>query len=342
LPFHRLKKRQDYLRNINLTNQIATKMKKIILDVDTGVDDAIAIMLGMTDPAIEVTGITAVTGNVGVDESFKNSCRIVKYFGQETNIPVYYGAKENLFERSVRAFEVHGKDGLNGMLSDLPFSSSKQSAIMWMIEQIKAFPNQITFVGTAPITNLALALKLAPEIVPLVKEVILMTGAFEVPGNVTSTAEFNAYADPIALQIVLDAGFQSLKLIGLDVTSKVMLSSDRIKNIVNQNTRNFILKLTDNYRQLYQTLYNLDGCAMHDPLALSIASDVSFCEFEQVKVTVELKGEYTYGQTILNRIPANEQETNAAVATSVQPEKFIDYLIKNLNQLRIIQDDKMD
>ena len=313
-------------------------MKKIILDVDTGVDDAIAIMLGMTDPAIEVTGIAAVTGNVGVDEAFKNSCRIIKYFGQERNIPVYYGARENLFERSVRAFEVHGEDGLNGMLSDLPINLAKASAILWMIEQIKKFPNQITFVGTAPITNLALALKLAPEIVPLVKEVILMTGAFDVPGNVTSTAEFNAYADPIALQIILDAGFRSLKLIGLDVTTKVLLSSENIKKIENQNTRDFILNLTSNYRQLYQRLYNLDGCAMHDPLALSIASDASFCEFEQVLVSVELKGEYTYGQTILNRVLSDKKQINASVATSVHPEKFISYLIRNLNKLSIIED----
>jgi len=306
-------------------------VKKIILDVDTGVDDAVAIMLGIADPTLEILGISTVTGNVGVDRAFENTCRMVRFFGQEKKLPVYYGARENLLERSVRAFEVHGEDGLNGMLSDLNYDNTKRPAILWLIEQIKKFPNEITFVGTAPITNLALAIKLAPEIIPLIKEVILMTGAFEVPGNVTSSAEFNTYADPIALQIILEAGFQSLKLIGLDVTSKVLLSESSINKIQDQNTREFTLALTSNYRKLYQDLHDLNGCAMHDPLALSIASNDSFCGFEHVQVSVELKGEHTYGQTIMNR---HRDEKNAFVATSVQVEKFIDYLITQMNYLR--------
>ncbi|MBT4288382.1 MAG: nucleoside hydrolase [Deltaproteobacteria bacterium] len=309
-------------------------MKKIILDVDTGVDDAIAIMLGIGDPTIEIIGITTVTGNVGVDRAFENSCRIVRYFGQEQKIPVYYGARENLFERSVRAFEVHGEDGLNGMLPDLSYNNTKRPAITWLIEQIKKFPNEITFVGTAPITNLALAVKLAPEIIPLIKEVILMTGAFEFPGNVTSTAEFNAYADPIALQIILDTGFQSLKLIGLDVTTKVLLSQESINKIQDPETCDFLLALTSNYRKLYQRLYNLNGCAMHDPLALGIAIDASFCGFEHVQVSMELKGEHTYGQTVLNRHTKNK---NALVATSVETERVINYLVSQLNRLKIVK-----
>ncbi len=118
-------------------------MKKIILDVDTGVDDAIAIMLGIADKEMDLLGITTVTGNVTVDKAFLNSARILKYFGKENDIPVFRGTEENLIERNVKAFHVHGEDGLNGMLSDLDVATTDQHAVDWMIKQIRKHPKEI-------------------------------------------------------------------------------------------------------------------------------------------------------------------------------------------------------
>ncbi|MCP4298830.1 MAG: nucleoside hydrolase [Proteobacteria bacterium] len=310
-------------------------MKKIILDVDTGIDDAIAIMLGLSDPNLNLIGITAVTGNVNADKAFINSSRVVNYFGFEHELPVLRGATENLIERDVRAFHVHGEDGLNGMLEGRDYQSRDEFAVLWIIDQVKNHPHEITFVGTAPITNLALAIKLAPEIVPLLNQVILMTGAFEVPGNVTPIAEFNAYGDPIALQIVLDAGIKDLRLIGLDVTTKTLLSLVAIQSIQNQRVSEFILNLTSNYRQFYLDTYRMNGCAMHDPLALGLASDDSFCGFEESYVTMELKGEHTYGKTVMDRHGIHGKKPNALVATSVDATRFIAYLIDQLKTLEV-------
>ncbi|MCK8058245.1 MULTISPECIES: nucleoside hydrolase [unclassified Fusibacter] len=305
-------------------------MKKIILDVDTGVDDAVGIMVAVGDKNLELMAVTTVAGNVSLETAYINSYRVLDMLGKNPRQLVFAGCQENVLERDVRAHEVHGIDGLNGMLRDKRYELCDVHGVLKIIELIRANPNRITFVGTAPITNLALAIKLAPDIVTKLQEVILMSGAYTVPGNVTPVAEFNAYGDPVALQIVLDAGFKKLKLIGLDVTKKTLMSANRIMTIEDEKTASFVMALTESYRKLYWDLDRLDGCAMHDPLAVTMVNHSDFCVFREAFVQVVINDGITHGQTVCDF----KKQPNALVAVEVDSDKALEYMIRSLDRVK--------
>ncbi|WP_230198131.1 nucleoside hydrolase, partial [Megasphaera massiliensis] len=191
--------------------------KKVILDVDTGVDDALGILLAIQSGKLDILGITTVNGNVSLEQATLNTCKVLQLAGAE-HIPVVQGADKPLLRSSYFEHRVHGKDGLGGALKDMPVHKQAENghAVDFLIEQIQKHPGEVTLVMTAPLTNLALAVMKAPELVHQVKEVIVMGGVVQGFGNVTPTAEYNIYVDPEAAKLVFKAGFNSLTLVGLD------------------------------------------------------------------------------------------------------------------------------
>ncbi|KMK90376.1 nucleoside hydrolase [Rossellomorea marisflavi] len=298
--------------------------RKLILDVDTGIDDAIGIILAVKSREFDLLGITTVNGNVSLDQATDNTLKVLDLLG-ETNLSVIKGADAPLIRPQFFEHGVHGEDGLGGELKDiLPSRPAEEGfAPDFIINSILNFPHEVTLVMTGPLTNLALAIKKCPQIVHYVKEVIFMGGVVKGPGNVTPTAEFNMVVDPEAVKIVLHAGFNDITQVGLDVTRHAILKEDHIQAIENPVIREYIDNSTAQYRKRYFKRNGVDGCAMHDPLAVAVAIDKSLVKTEDFFVDVETRSELCDGQLVCDFQNRLEQDRNLSVCTEVDEAAFL-------------------
>lgn len=306
--------------------------KKLILDVDTGIDDAIGILLAVKSEQFDILGITTVCGNVSVDAATLNTCKVLELV-EKNNIPVIKGSATPLLRAPHYEHRVHGEDGIGGALKDVRPKKTADAGFApdFIIEQVLQYSNQVTLVLTGPLTNLALAVKKCPELIHHVKEVIFMGGVVKGQGNVTPVAEFNTYADPEAAKLVLDAGFPSLTQVGLDVTRQVLLTDERIDAIQNETLAAYIRESTSIYRQRYFERNGVWACAMHDPFAVSLAINKELVSTQAFHVEVETKSEFCDGQMICDFQHQWEKERNVQVCTDVDAEAFFDLLIKTMN-----------
>ncbi|MBZ9521803.1 nucleoside hydrolase [Bacillus safensis] len=306
--------------------------KKLILDVDTGIDDAIGILLAVKSKQFDILGITTVCGNVSVDAATLNTCKVLELV-EADNIPVIKGSATPLLRAPHYEHRVHGEDGIGGALKDVRPKKTADAGFApdFIIEQVLQYSNQVTLVLTGPLTNLALAIKKCPELIHHVKEVIFMGGVVKGQGNVSPVAEFNTYADPEAAKLVLDAGFPSLTQVGLDVTRQVLLTDERIDAIQNETLAAYIRESTSIYRQRYFERNGVWACAMHDPLAVSLAINKELVSTQAFHVEVETKSEFCDGQMICDFQHQWEKERNVQVCMDVDDEAFFDLLIKTMN-----------
>ncbi|MGE6630576.1 nucleoside hydrolase [Bacillus sp. NPDC077027] len=306
--------------------------KKLILDVDTGIDDAIGIILAVKSQQFDILGITTVCGNVSVDAATLNTCKVLELI-DAGNIPVVKGASTPLLRAPHYEHRVHGEDGIGGALKDAQPKKQADAGFApdFIIDSVLAHSKEVTLVLTGPLTNLALAIKKCPELIHHVKEVIFMGGVVEGQGNVTPVAEFNTYADPEAAKIVLEAGFESLTQVGLDVTRQVLLTDERIEAFTNQKLADYIRESTDIYRQRYFERHGMWACAMHDPLAVSLAIDKGLVKTETFHVNVETKSEFCDGQMICDFQHQLGEQKNVHVCLEVNADSFFDLMTQVIN-----------
>lgn len=296
-------------------------MKKVILDVDTGVDDAMAIAYAAHSPELELIGLTTCFGNITAPEATRNTLAVVESLGKD--IPVIEGAKETFRrgEKKQYSRHVHGEDGLGNALKAEPAGRPQPGhAADFIIEQVKRYPNEVTIISVGPLTNLALALEKAPELVSLIPEVIVMGGAVTVPGNVTPYGEANIVADPEAAAVVFGSGLP-LTLVGLDVTMQTLLPRTLLNDWRASGRRDalFLAEMTEFYMEFYESCYpGIGGCGLHDPLAVGVAIDPTLVKIEPMRVTVVTEGEET-GRTV----GSPEGGPNIGVCTGVDAERFL-------------------
>ncbi|MBA9025122.1 MULTISPECIES: nucleoside hydrolase [Bacillaceae] len=297
--------------------------KKVILDVDTGVDDAIGILLALKSRQMDVLGITTVNGNVSLEAATVNTCKIVELVG--VDVPVIMGASSPLIRTPYFEHRIHGEDGIGGALKDMNPQKKPDEGFGpdFIINSILSFPGEVTLVMTAPLTNLALAVKKCPEITRFVKEVIFMGGVVKDFGNVTPTAEYNMYTDPEAAKIVFHAGFPSLTLVGLDVTRKVLLTEEHMDAIQNPVLASYIKESTKDYRQRYFERNHIHGAVMHDPLAVAVAIDTNIVSKKKYYVDVETSSELCDGQTVCDFQNRLGKPANLDVCLEVDDKAFI-------------------
>lgn len=309
-------------------------MKKVILDVDTGIDDAMSILLAVESGRMDVLGITAVNGNVPVNFVMKNTKKILKLIGNE-DIQVYRGASEPLLRESHHEYSVHGKDGIGDALNHVEVSQDEPSTFApeFIVEQVKKHPKEITLIMVGPLTNLALAIKRDPEFIPLVKQVVIMGGLVSEAGkgNKLPTSEFNIFADAEAAKIVFHSGLP-IKLVSLDVTMKTFLDRKRIEDLKGSRYYDFILNSTEVYRQYSRVNLGQDGCALHDPLTVGVVLDPSLVKTEKYFVDVETKSELTYGQTICDFRGLWNKEPNVEICVDVDATRFEQLFIDTLKK----------
>ena len=298
-------------------------MKNIILDCDPGHDDAIAILLAGQKNYFNLLGITTVSGNQTIEKTTRNALNLVNFL--KIDVPVALGALEPLVREKQICEEIHGKTGLDGY--DFPEYSQKvinKSAAEFIIELTSKFEH-VTIVATGPITNVALALKYKPEIKNHIDEIIFMGGSVD-NGNVTPAAEFNVFVDPEATHIVLKSGIPT-KMVGLNVTRKVMCSKDVVERMskIGNKTSDLFVKLMNFFNaNQAKTFNNFIGGPLHDPVTIASLIDDELVTWKYMNVDIDLTHGPSYGRTNCDVPNYLKHEPNCYVAMDIDVNKFWD------------------
>jgi purine nucleosidase len=307
--------------------------KKVILDCDVGVDDALALILAFHSPELEVLGVTGVHGNVSLDKVMKNIKKVLTLLKPSRRTWIARGADRPLQGETVHAESFHGKDGLGGVKIQTieerewwkVFAGSAEELI---VKTACRHPDEITLIATAPLTNLALALERDPVGMKKLKEVVIMGGAVRTKGNITPHAEFNFYVDPLAAKQVLDSGLR-LTLVPLDATHQVPLTpgimEERVKPLRNSLSR-FVVEATGYEPSERHFRGGRKVSYLHDPLAVGAVIDPDLVRKEKLSMTVDAKEGEFYGKSY--EVPQGKK--NVEVCLEVNREKFLDLFLTGL------------
>lgn len=303
-------------------------MERVILNVDTGLDDAVALFLAAGLDEISIEAVVATAGNVGLEKTVENTLNILESAGVKA--PVYRGSKGPLVRSQIIAGEFHGETGLDGpTFGPRKFQQAlDEDGIDAMIRLVHENPGQLSLVCVGPLTDLAVALKRDLEVATLAKQVIIMGGSFS-QGNVTEHAEFNTYADPEAAAIVF-ASKAKMVLFALDCTRQVTLSREQLAGYhakPGKNTRIFCACM-DTYTGKYAEK-GLGDPQIHDPLCIAYLVDPSKVETEPCTVTVDINPTApTYGRT--TKTPSSE---GVLVARTIDKSWFWSLVDRALERL---------
>ena len=288
-----------------LANAVAQSPRRVIIDTDPGIDDAMAILLALNSPQLKVEALTVVAGNVEAWQGLENALKIVSLAGR-CDVAVAAGAQHPLNQKLITAQFWHGKNGLAGI--ELPASRCKADSRFGsdlIIEMAHRYPHEITLIPVGPLTNIALAVSKDPSIVPLIQDIVIMGGSIS-GGNVDGAAEANIYGDPEAASIVFNAGW-IVTMIGSDVSERTLITRKELAQLgtLHGPESDFIFKLADFYLTRSEKS-GYSGAAMYDPLAVGTVIDSTVVTLKQMHVDVETKGEFTRGETVANRMGSNE------------------------------------
>lgn len=311
-------------------------MKKVILDVDTGVDDALAIIYGLESKKIDFLGITAVSGNVPLHMTEQNTRKVLKLIGRE-DIKVYPGADRPLIREPEYEYKVHGTDGIGNALDDMEVrdNNEEQFAPDFIVEQARKHKGDLTLIMVGPLTNLALALRKEPKIADWINQVIIMGGLVSEAGkgNKLPNSEFNIFADAESAAIVFHSGLE-VTLVSLDVTLQTYMKLEHIEQLKGTKYYDFTLNSTKVFRNFSEMRYGTNGCALHDPLTIGYFLDPSYIETKKYFVDVETESPLGYGQTICDFRNLWKKEPNVNICVNVDAERFIHDFIETLKQAK--------
>ncbi len=302
--------------------------KPILIDTDTGVDDAMALILALRSPELSVKAITTVAGNIEVSKCTLNVHRVLDLLQIKDRPVVARGASHPLRARLLTASEVHGKDGLGNISKSLPLVKPFKPghATETILECCHRYRSRLTVVAIGPLTNLALALKADPRTFRKVGRVITMGGAFRVPGNTGPVAEFNYYVDPEAAHLVLNSGVP-VTVLPLDVTHQVVLMRKEMEYRARRRASHValtVLRMTKEYMLYHLATQGFNGGYLHDPMAAAIAVAPDLVKTRTAHVDVETRGAFTRGMTVSDlQKPRTPKLATVQVAMAIDRERFL-------------------
>lgn len=300
----------------------------VIIDVDTGIDDAMALVLALQSDKLDIRGITTVAGNQTIEKTTRNTIDVVEYFGRG-EIPVAMGASQPLVRPQIIAAYAHGESGLGtAVLPKAEKQPEELDAVVFIKKVLEESEEKITLVPTGPLTNIAILLKAYPHIKNNIKEIVLMGGgAFQ--GNSNATAEFNIFADPEAASVVFNSGVK-LVMCGLDVTMKALVTPDEVAQIkaIGNKAGDFIAEALEFYMAMYKKNANFTGCAVHDAVTITYLIAPELIKTRQGIARVDIDGKDSYAATICDFRPWRDKEKdNALVGVDIDREAFVKLLM---------------
>jgi len=310
--------------------------RKIIIDTDPGQDDAVAILLALGSPAeLEILGIVAVAGNVGVQQNARNALKILELSGK-TETPVYIGCERPMRQKLVTAEYVHGKTGLDG--PELPEPAIKvqpQHGVDYIIDTLRREPaGTVTLCALGPLTNLGMAFVKAPDIVARVQEIVLMGGGCFEGGNITPAAEFNIYVDPEAADVVFHSGVP-ITQVPLDVTHSMLTTKARTERFraLGNKTGVATAEMLEFFERFDEAKYGWEGGPLHDPCVIAYLLRPELFQGRHVNVAIETQSELTRGMTIVDYWGVTGRVKNVNYLRSGDADGFYDLLVERLATL---------
>jgi inosine-uridine nucleoside N-ribohydrolase len=307
---------------------------KLILDVDTGTDDAVALMLAALHPDLELVGATTVNGNVPVEVCTENSLRVFDHIG--VSVPVYEGVPRPIARPDfpVPRGDIQSSNAVHGGYLDIPPSTSRAQAtgaVEFLVETYRAATDEIILVPVGPLSNIATALTVEPRLRDLIPELVIMGGAHD-HGNVTPRAEFNIWADPEASRIVLNSGIRKITLVPLDATHRALVSLDDCTSLRALGTPAGDAAATFTERRIkgYDTTQPMSrrhAAPVHDALAVAAIVDPAVITTRFLHVDVETRGELTVGETVIDTNLRSRRDPNIHVALDADEPRFVRLLL---------------
>lgn len=328
-----------------ISTAAAQTPRRVIIDTDVGLDDAMAILLALNSPELRVEALSVVPGNVDAKQGLENALKLVS-LANRCDVAVAGGAQHPLNQKIITLQFWMGKNGLANV--ELPTSNCKTDSRFGpdlIIELVHKYPHEITLVPIGPLTNIALAVSKDPSIVSLVKDVVIMGGSIT-GGNVNGAAETNIYGDPEAASIVFNAGWM-ITMVGSDVGERTLITRKYLVDLQAQHApeSDFVYKLADFYLTRAEK-GGYSGAAMYDPIAVGAVIDPTLVTLKEMHVDVETKGEFTRGETVANRMGWNEDivadsdhnevkgliplKPNARVCLASDADRFLNLFISRI------------
>jgi inosine-uridine nucleoside N-ribohydrolase len=305
----------------------------LVIDCDPGIDDAIALLLAIASPELDILGITTVAGNVPVAVTQGNARRICE-LAQRPDLKVYAGCARPLLQPPFFANEVHGSNGLGGVeLPEPKMPLQAQHGVDGLIEIFSRAAEPIVLATLGPLTNVAVAMVKAPEICQQIREIVIMGGARGL-GNVTPSAEFNFFVDPHAAQIVFSSGLP-ITVIGLDVTHQALATPPRLNRIraLGNRVSEVILQMLPEYGVVERDYLQIGGPPLHDPCVIAYLLQPDLFEVKPGLVTIETASSLSLGRSVIDLQNRSQQPTNAQVAIGINADGFYQRLTGALGRL---------
>lgn len=309
---------------------------KIILDVDTGTDDAVALMTAALSPDIDLVGATCVNGNTNVDSTTENTLRVLEWIGMPQT-PVHRGMSRPLAREQMQ--QLNPASRIHGDLLDLPAASAKAQpghAVDWLIDTLLASDGDITLVPVGPLTNIATAIRKEPAILAKIPEIVVMGGAHD-HGNSTASAEFNIWLDPEAARIVVNCG-RPIRMVPLDATHRALVSTEdagRLRALgtpAGEAAARFVLKRIDGYDASQPMPHRAGAAPVHDALAVCAVIDPTILTTHHIPVDVETGGELSVGRTVCDFRFRSRKPANVHFAMDADEPKFNRMLLEILGR----------
>lgn len=307
-------------------------MKKIIIDTDPGIDDAIAILLALSaEKELEIQALTTVNGNIDINHVTENTLKILNIAGK-SQIPVYRGSSKPLMREREHCEEFHGDDGMGN--TGLPCCSGKlmqESAVDFLVRTVREQKNEIVLTAIGPLTNIAKAVQKDPNFASHVKELVIMGGA-EKTGNMSPHAEFNFWTDPEAAKLVFAAGFPKVTMVGLDATSYVFLDPTlrELLYLIDTPISRFIHKITRLYADGHWDYDRTLGCELCDVLAIAYLLDEHVVETVDAFVDIETQGLCDGASVVYRTKVYPDKKKNCQVAVKADTKRFFEVFFQHL------------
>jgi pyrimidine-specific ribonucleoside hydrolase len=304
----------------------------VILDVDPGHDDAVAIMLACGAPDLELLAVTTVAGNVPLEKTTRNALRVLSLIGH-TDVPVAAGASSPLRRPLHTAEDIHGESGLDGPeVPDASFEPDRRAATDLIADTLKEAPEPVTLIPTGPLTNVATFLREYPELKERVARISLMGGSIGL-GNTTPAAEFNVYVDPEAAREVFESGLP-ITMSGLDVTHQADAGPAEREALRELGRIGIVVaELLEFFAANYERTFGFDAPPLHDPVAVAAVMEPSLLKTRPMRVDVECESELTRGKTVCDLYSVTGKAPNAEVGVRLDREGFFDLLYRTLGRL---------